>query len=63
MLKGQKSSTGSHIIKEGDTLLDELNQHINIPTDPTKEKEPLLNKKKWLPETQWSKGVNWRRRA
>ena len=50
------------LIKEGDTLIDELNQQIKclkgidilsyyIPTDPTKVKEPLLNinlQRKWL---------------
>ena len=52
------------IMKEGDTLMDELNLHIKyfngvdilkyyIPTDPTKDKEPMLNKtlqKKWQPQ-------------
>ena len=52
------------LMKPGDTLMDELNLHIKyfkgvdiltyyIPTDPTKDKEPMLNKtlqEKWLPE-------------
>ena len=50
------------IRQEGDTLVDDLNRQVKfikgrdiltyyIPTDPTKEKEPVLNKnlqKKWL---------------
>ena len=50
--------------QEGDTILDDLNRQIKFikgidiltyytPTDPTKEKEPLLNRnlqRKWLPE-------------
>ena len=52
------------IMEEDDTLMDELNLNIKyfkgvdiltyyIPTDPTKDKEPMLNKtlqKKWLHE-------------
>ena len=51
-------------IKSGDTVMDELNLHIKYfkgvdiltyytPTDPTKDKEPILNKtlqNKWLPQ-------------
>ena len=52
------------LMKPGDTLMDELNLHIKyfkgvdiltyyIPTDPTKDKEPMLNKtlqKRWQPQ-------------
>ena len=52
------------LMKPGDTLMDELNLHIKYfkgvdiltyytPTDPTKDKEPILNKtlqNKWLPQ-------------
>ena len=51
-------------VKPGDTRMDELNLHIKyykgvdiltyyIPTDPTKDKEPMWNKtlqKKWQPQ-------------
>ena len=52
------------LMEKGNTLMDELNLNIKyfkgvdiltyyIPTDPTKDKEPMLNKtlqKKWLPK-------------
>ena len=52
------------LMNPGDTLMDELNLHIKYfkgvdivtyytPTDPTKDKEPMLNKtlqKKWHPQ-------------
>ena len=52
------------LMKPGDTLMDELNLHIKyfkgvdiltyyIPTNPTKDREPMLNstlQKKWQPQ-------------
>ena len=66
------------LMKEGDTLKDELNLHIKyfngvdilkyyIPTNPTKDKDPRLNKtlqqKSGYQRKQSLKSFSWRRKV
>ena len=71
-LKNKKEKHLPHIMKEGDHLLDELNQHIkyfkgvdilayyNQGERTFVERQPT---EKWRPEKHSSKSANWRRRA